>query len=169
METLTVKTRRFYPVPRALLFLLIWWFITNGDPASWWIGIPAVVLALIVSSTMISPVFFVWSEIPRFVAFFLWHSLLGGVDVARRDFSPSLPIAPGLLEYPLRLPPGLPQVFMANAVGLLPGTLSAELQNNVLSVHVLDRRSDVLTELDAVECSVARMFGIPLDNSQAME
>ncbi len=87
------------------------------------------------------------------------HSLLGGADVAWRAFHPGLPIAPDLIEYPLRLPPGLPRVFMANTVSLLPGTLSASLDRSVLKVHVLDSRRGVLAELEAVEQSVARMFG----------
>jgi multicomponent Na+:H+ antiporter subunit E len=91
------------------------------------------------------------------------RSLLGGVDVARRALHPDLPIAPGLIEYPLRLPPGLPQVFMANTVSLLPGTLSAALDRSVLTVHVLDRRTGFLADLKTVEQSVARLFGASLE------
>ena len=90
------------------------------------------------------------------------RSLLGGADVAWRAFHPGMPIAPDFIEYPLRLPPGLPQVFMANTVSLLPGTLSAALDRSVLKVHVLDSRRGVLTELETMERSVARMFGTSL-------
>jgi len=82
--------------------------------------------------------------------------------VAWRAFHPGIPIAPDLLEYTMRLPPGLPRVFMANMVSLLPGTLSAELNRNVLKVHVLDSQQDFLTELEALERSVARMFGVSM-------
>jgi len=51
---------------------------------------------------------------------------------------------------------------MANMVSLLPGTLSAELNRNVLKVHVLDSQQDFLTELEALERSVARMFGVSM-------
>ena len=53
--------------------------------------------------------------------------LKGGVYVAWRAFDPRMPITPELIEYPLRLPPGLPRVILVNMVSLLPGTLSAEL------------------------------------------
>ena len=82
--------------------------------------------------------------------------------MAWRAFHPRMPIAPDLIEYPLRLPPGLAQVFMANTVSLLPGTLSAALERSVLKVHVLDGRKDFLTELESLEQSVARMFGVSL-------
>ena len=147
---------------RGVLFSLIWWVLTDGAAPSWWIGVPAVLLAVAASAALLPPTPFVWYEFLRFVPFFLLRSLLGGADVAWRAFHPGLPIAPDLIEYPMRLPPGLPRVFMANTVSLLPGTLSAALDRNVLKVHVLDRRKGVLTELEAVEQSVARMFGTSL-------
>lgn len=165
MDTITARSRWFYIVSRAGLFILLWWILTDGDSASWWIGVPAVLLALTVSIAMVPSILFVWSELLRFIPFFLLHSLLGAIDVARCAFQPKMPIAPDLFEYPMRLPAGLPQVLMANTVGLLPGTLSTELKGNMLTVHVLDKDTDFLAELEAVERSVARMFGKPLINS----
>ncbi len=154
----TVKNKWSTIISRGILFTLIWWVLTDGTVSSWWIGGPAVVLAVAVGTALIPPVPFMWRRFLRFMPFFFWRSLLGGVDVAWRAFRPSLPIAPTLIDYPLRLPPGLPRIFMANMVSLLPGTLSAALHDNVLTVHVLDRRQDNLAELRAVEHSVARMF-----------
>ena len=149
-------------VSRGMMFLLIWWVLTDGTSSSWWIGVPAVLLAGTVSAALIPPVPIVWFELLKFVPFFLLRSLLGGVDVAWRAFQPNLPIAPDLIEYPLRLSPGLPLVFMTNIVNLLPGTLTAEFDQTVLKVHVLDKRKDFMTELDAVEQRVARIFGTSL-------
>lgn len=151
---------------RGVLFLLIWWMLTNGAISSWWIGIPAVLLAAITSAALLPPVPLAWYPLLRFIPFFLLRSLLGGADVAWRAFHPRIPIAPELIKYPLRLPPGLPQVFMANTVNLLPGTLSAALEQGVMSVHVLDAGKDFLTELRAVEHSVAQIFGTSLKVSE---
>lgn len=90
------------------------------------------------------------------------RSLTSGMDVACRAFHPRVPIAPGVFVYPVRLPQGLPQVTMINMVSLLRGTLSAELGQNVLKVHVLDGRTGFKAELEAIEQSVARMFGAHL-------
>ncbi|MEN8177828.1 MAG: Na+/H+ antiporter subunit E [Pseudomonadota bacterium] len=150
-------------ISRGLLFSIIWWVLSDGSASSWWIGVPAVLLAVIASIALVPPVRLAWVGFIRFVPFFFMHSLMGGADVAWRAFHPDLPIAPDLIEYPLRLPPGLPQVFMANTVSLLPGTLSAELDRGVLQVHVLDRRKDFLAGLEAVEQSVARVFGVSLN------
>lgn len=145
-------------VSRALLFSPLWWALTDGTAGSWWIGAPAVVGAVIISATLVPPLGLVWREVMRFVPFFLWHSLKGGVDVAWRAFHLRMPITPELVEYPLRLPPGLPRVILANTVSLLPGTLSAELGGQVLKVHVLDSLGDFLAELEALEQRVGSMF-----------
>ena len=147
-------------VSRGLLFSLIWWIVTDGAVTSWWIGVPAVLLALVTSVALLPTVHFNWIAFFRFVPFFLVRSLLGGVDVAWRAFRPGMPIAPEFIEYPLRLPQGLARVFMADMVSLLPGTMSTEIGQNCLKVHVLDGRKNMLPELDAVEQGVARIFGI---------
>lgn len=166
MTFLNTKMSYSTIVPRGILFSLIWWSLTDGATSSWWVGVPVVLLAVITSATLLPSAPFVWYEFLRFVPFFLMRSLLGGADVAWRAFHPGMPIAPDLVEYPLRLPSGLPQVFMANTVSLLPGTLSAVLDQNVLTVHVLDNRKAVLAELASLEHSVARMFGTPLKDSR---
>jgi multicomponent Na+:H+ antiporter subunit E len=97
-----------------------------------------------------------------FVPFFLWRSLQGGVDVARRAFHPRMPITPELLDYPLRLPPGLPRVMLANIVSLLPGTLSATLNREVLKIHVLDGEAALLANLDTLEERVGKVCGVSL-------
>jgi multicomponent Na+:H+ antiporter subunit E len=162
MASIKIRTSWFTLLSRGGLFVLIWWVLTDGAASSWWIGVPAVLLAVTVSIALLPPAPFVWSELLRFVPFFLRHSLLGGTDVARRAFQPRMPIAPDLIEYPLRLPPGLPRVFMANVVNLLPGTLSTAFDQHVLKVHILDSGKGFLAELEAVEQNIARMFGSPL-------
>lgn len=148
----------FVILSRAALFSAIWWILAGASPSSWWAGVPAIVLALVLSFVFFPEKQVVWRNIPRFIPNFLLRSLQGGVDVASRAFHPAMPIAPALVEYPLRLSPGLPQVFMANTVSLLPGTLSATIEGNVLTIHVLNSRGDIQAELRKVEDEVARLF-----------
>lgn len=151
---------------RVLLFTLLWVILSGGSPLSWTIGAPAILLAVIASTMLVPPVSLAWSEIPAFIGFFLIRSLAGGADVAWRALHPHMPIAPDLITYPLRIPPGLPQVFMVNTISLLPGTLSVELitemNQSSLTVHVLDRKKQIAIELESVEHRVARLFGVPL-------
>ncbi len=154
---------------RAVLFTLIWWILTDGAMNSWLVGVPVVLFATLVSVQLLPP--FSWSLIGiiRFVPFFLWRSLYAGVDVARRAFDPSLPISPQMYHYRWRLPPGLPQVFMANTVSLLPGTLSAELGDEFLYVHVLDKTGAFASELMILEEYVADLFGLKLITDRSEE
>lgn len=147
---------------RTLLFALLWWILTEGAIDSWLLGAPVVVFAALASEALLPRLSWSLLAIVRFVPFFLWRSLYGGVDVARRALHPRLPISPGLIDHRWRLPPGLPRVFMANTVSLLPGTLSAELDEEHLRVHVLDQTSTFASELTVIEARVARLFGLNL-------
>lgn len=147
---------------RSVPLAAVWWALAEGVPGSWWVGVPAVVMAALASAILMPPVPIVWRELLRFVPFFLRRSLLGGLDVARRAFDPRLPIAPGIIDYGFRLPPGLPRVMLANTISLLPGTLGAGMEGDVLKVHVLDEGQDVAGEIAEVEQAIARLFGIAL-------
>ncbi|HBH35691.1 MAG TPA: cation transporter [Gammaproteobacteria bacterium] len=154
---------------RTLLFALLWWILTQGAINSWLVGAPVVVLAVLASGALLPPISWSLPGIARFIPFFLWRSLYGGVDVARRALNPRLPISPLLFDYRWRLPPGLPRVFMANTVSLLPGTLSAELDKEHLRVHVLDQSGDFISELSVVEARVAKLFGLNLVDGESGE
>lgn len=160
---MNTRTRLSVIASRTFLFALAWWILTEGSTASWWFGAPAVACATLLSVAILPPSPIAWLALLSFVPFFLARSVLGGADVAWRAFHPRMPIAPDLADYPLRLPPGLPRVCMVNAVSLLPGTLSAELDRDTLKVHVLDKRKDFTTEIEAVEQYVAAMFGASLN------
>ena len=140
----------------------MWWVLTDGAVDSWLVGAPVVLFATLVSAILVPP--FSWSvtRIVHFVPFFLWHSLSAGVDVARRALHPRLPISPRLFDHRWRLPPGPPRVFMANTVSLLPGTLSVELAEQSLCVHVLDQTGAYAAQLAKTEVRVARLFGLNL-------
>ena len=147
-------------------FALVWWALTGGTVGSWLVGLPAVLIATLISLALVPP--FSWSltGVVYFLPFFVWQSLRGGTDVAWRAFHPQIPINPGIVKYPLLLPPGLPRVFLINTVSLLPGTLSAELEPDELIVHALDTEQNVLAELKVVEQVVARLFAISLKNGE---
>lgn len=149
-------------VIRAALFALLWWLLTEGQTDSWFFGIPVVILATVFSTVLAPPIPRSIIGLLQFVPFFLSQSLRGGVDVAWRALHPSLPIAPILVDYPLRLPDEQARVFLANTVSLLPGTLSVRLESNNLQLHVLDGNSDYRTELETLERLVAALFMLSL-------
>ena len=56
---------------------------------------------------------------------------------------------------------------MANTVSLLPGTLSAELNDDYLRVHVLDHTGTFALELRVIEEHVANVFDLCLVNEKS--
>jgi multicomponent Na+:H+ antiporter subunit E len=153
---------------RALLFALVWWALAEGD-AAWGFGLPVIFLPLAASLALMPVRPRRWGAVglARFAGFFLWHSLRGGIDVARRALHPRLPLAPDLVEFPLRLSEPGARVFLANTVSLLPGTLSAHLEGRLLRVHVLDATLPVTGMLREVETRVAVLFGTPCSATTA--
>ena len=94
----------------------------------------------------------------RFVPFFIWESLRGGIDVALRTLAPTMRIAPDFAVYRTALQQHEARVLLANCVSLLPGTLTADLQGDRLHVHLLDARVDPHGELRRLERAVGWVY-----------
>lgn len=141
---------------RAFGYAALWAILSGGR--GWGIGVPVIVLSAI-ASAFVSPANR-WSlkGVARFVPYFFWNSLRAGVDVAARALNPALPIDPTVLRYEMQLDSTAARIVMANTVTLLPGTLSADLQGNVLRVHVLNASANFMDMLDTLERRVADLF-----------
>ncbi|HKK93998.1 MAG TPA: Na+/H+ antiporter subunit E [Longimicrobiales bacterium] len=98
--------------------------------------------------------------IVRFSPWFMGQLFRAGIDVSRRALAPSLPVDPDLIEYRIGLPEGIPRIFFVNSISLLPGTFSARLAPDRVTVHRL--APDVASEatLRRLEEHVAALFGV---------
>ena len=151
-----------------MILAALWLVLTGGDASSWLVGAPVIVIAVISFRRVAGPqdgVQLNWFGIVRFVFFFLWRCFTAGMDVARRALSPTISLEPALIERRIGLPQGASRVVFASVINLLPGTLSAGLEDDRVTVHVLDGRHDFERELRVVERRVADMFGIELDSA----
>ena len=145
---------------RILVYGILWVVLTGGRLESLILGVPVVLLAVWVSGRdrrFRSGRFSIPGGL-RFMGFFLKASLVSGFDVVRRALHPRLPLDPDLVAYRLSLTTEAARIFMADAVSLLPGTLSADLADDNLTVHVLDRNTPVRADLKALEKRVAGML-----------
>ncbi|WP_462321478.1 Na+/H+ antiporter subunit E [Halochromatium sp.] len=153
---------------RLLVFALLWWLLTTGQQAAVLFGAPFVFAAALLSTLSrfrahpttdalhpVAPL-----ALLRLIAFFLWNSLLGGIDVALRAFRRPLPLTPDLIDYPLRLPPGPATVLMSGLVSLMPGTLAVICEGH-LRVHVLDRRGHWHRDLERLEQRIGAVYRLP--------
>lgn len=141
-----------------LLFAALWGILSGGK--GWAFGVPVVLLAATVSCALVPATRISLAGLMRFVPYFAWNSLRGGIDVASRAVHPHMPIDPALLRYELQLDDAVARVVMANVVTLLPGTLSADLQGSVLLVHVLNAGGPFPEAFRLLEGRVADLFGL---------
>jgi multicomponent Na+:H+ antiporter subunit E len=144
-----------------LLFALLWFLLSGDDWASWLVGLPAAVLA-----TWSAPQLQASSQsqlnllgLLKFLPYFVWESVLGGIDVASRVVRPKMRLAPGFLEYRMRLTQASARRLFVNSLSLLPGTLAADLDGACLRIHALDLGMDLNQQLEELEWRVAAVYG----------
>ncbi len=147
---------------RFLLYSLVWSTLTGFNPASWILGFPAVLLAVWIS-LMLSPdsgCSLSLGGACSFIPFFLKQSTLSGIDVMRRTLSPRLLVNPGLVSYSTYLPEGLARIFFVNTISLLPGTLSADLTGNRVTIHTIDRELPIWANIQNLELRIAVLLRV---------
>lgn len=144
---------------RSALLGTIWLALTEADPAAL---LPAALLvpAAVWLSLRLLPArrpLALWRlarHLPRFVA----GSLTGGIDVARRALSPSMPLDPGWVAVPLDLSDG-GRVALGAELSLMPGTLAAGSHDGRLLVHLLDRQAGFEAAIPREEAEIAAIIG----------
>lgn len=149
----------------ALLLAALWLALTGLT--DWMFGLAAVALAMM-ASVWLAPMQLTRFSLPgllRFLPFFLYQSVAGGLDIARRALDPALPLEPFDAYYELRLPPGQARTVFIGTVSLLPGTLSRDLQGDRLRVHSI--AGDPAADLATLETRIADLFGLPQPESSA--
>jgi multicomponent Na+:H+ antiporter subunit E len=147
-------------ISRTAILAFTWWALTQGAYDSWQVGLPAILTAICIDYRLSRPKGNRWSlgGFLVYALYFLKLSITGGIDVAWRTYHPRLPLNPAMVEYPLRLTSLSARNLFVCTVSLLPGTLSAELGDNILFVHVLDGGRPFKQELKIIEERVEAVF-----------
>jgi multicomponent Na+:H+ antiporter subunit E len=149
---------------RALAFLVLWLALAGRGAGDLPVGIVVAAAAAWASLRLAPPSGA--SLNPRaalaFSGDFLRLSLLSGLDVARRAFSPTPDLRPGVIETRLDLPPGFARNAFSMIASLLPGTLLTGFDpgdEQKAYVHGLDVRQPIAAELADEEAAFMRMIG----------
>lgn len=152
-------THRRALAARALLYFGVWIIVDqSAKPANLAIGMLAAAAATWASMRLLPPaggrvrLGVLLTLLPRF----LWQSLVAGVDVARRAFSPRLPLAPGFVDYPVRLPRGSARNAFELISSLMPGSVASDETDTRIEFHCLDAQQPVVEQLAAEEQAYAR-------------
>lgn len=144
---------------RALLYFGIWIVIDqSAKPANLAFGVLAAIAATWASMKLLPPaagqvrLAALVLLLPRF----LWQSLVAGIDVARRVFSPGLPLAPGFVQYRTGLPRGAARNAFEAISSLLPGSVPTGETETHIEYHALDVAQPVVEQLAAEEKAYAK-------------
>ena len=155
---------------RFLLFSVVWFILTGSEFESWVIGFPAIVCAVLLSLKLSpsSHVSLTFAGICSFIPFFIRQSALSGIDVMRRALSRRLAVNPGLVSYTTFLPEGSARIFFVNTISLLPGTLSADLQGNRVTVHTIDKNLSIWANMQSLELRIAILWRVTPQQGKAV-
>lgn len=149
---------------RGIAYFVVWMIMAGGELAVVAPGIVVAALATWVSLVLL-PLDPGYAEVRplavlRLALRFVWGSIVAGLDIARRAFSPSLPLKPGYLNYPVGLPQGTSRNLFMSVTSLMPGTLPAGTdESGRLIYHCLDVEQPVLQELGQEEAQLVAALG----------
>jgi multicomponent Na+:H+ antiporter subunit E len=139
---------------RGAMYFALWLIIDQSvKPANLLFGIVAAAAATWTSLWLLPPdtgrvrVGMLLLLLPRF----LWNSLVAGADVARRAFSPSLPLHAGFVDYPVGLPRGSARNAFELISSLLPGSVPTDETEAAIEYHCLDVQQPVVEQLAGEE------------------
>lgn len=92
----------------------------------------------------------------RYLAAFLVALLRANLDMARRVLSPSLPLNPAIVQVRTSLRSPLGRLMLANSITLTPGTLTVDVEDDVLHIHWID--TGAADDLEARSAAIAADF-----------
>jgi multicomponent Na+:H+ antiporter subunit E len=146
-------------VERGAGFFTLWLVLMpSAKPADLAVGAVAAAAATWVSLRLLPPSAgrLRFSALLGLMPHYIWGSVRGGLDVARRALDPRLPLNPGFVQCPLDLPQGLARNTFATITSLLPGTVPCGDQRDGLVYHCLDVDAPVVEQLREEERLLAR-------------
>ena len=149
---------------RLTIITLLWFVLAEGELHYWGLVLIAIFGGAFASLIMIpdSGLSASISGWARFIPYFLMQSVIGGIDVAYRALAPGQRIDPAYVEFHFQIAEEPARVFVANAMTLMPGSLSVDLKEDRLILHVLDPTMPTLEQARTVEMHAARMFRLEL-------
>lgn len=147
------------------LFALLWFVLSEGAASAWIYATVLVPVATAVSLVTLRPRRWDGSPVRRGWAavclggWFIWQSLRGGADVAVRSLRRTVAVDPVRMRVPVRLTSRRARVLLADISSLTPGSLTVDLVEDALEVHVLHREIPVRDTVARLERLVAAVFG----------
>ena len=105
------------------------------------------------------PRFRIWGKIAWYLPWLFTRIVSSSLHITKLILDPRLPIHPRLIRYESKLiePPAV--VLLGNSITLTPGTITAEVNGQVLLVHAMDEVSGEDVTSRRLEAKIADVFG----------
>jgi len=123
-----------------ILLFLVWIGLTNSlDIQELIVGatVAYVVARFFTNDKEIDLKLFVIKYI-KFIPLFFKNLIKSNIEVAKIVLNPKLPINTGIVKLQTSLESDYDKLLLSNAITLTPGTITIELKDNDLYIHVLD-------------------------------
>ena len=105
------------------------------------------------------PRFQLWGRILLFLPWLFVRIVQSSLHLTRLILDPRLPIHPRLIRYESKLQEPSAVVLLGNSITLTPGTITAEVNGQVLLVHAMDEVSGEDVTSGRLESKIAQVFG----------
>ena len=151
---------QFLVVKTTVLFVL--WVMLSGqfDPLHLGLGFALSFFVAWINAghSPFVPRFYIWGKILLYLPWLFTRIMFSSVYLAKLILHPKLPIDPILFRYESKLkdPPAV--VLLGNSITLTPGTITAEVNKNVLLVHAMDQASGDDVTSGRLESKIADVF-----------
>jgi multicomponent Na+:H+ antiporter subunit E len=90
-----------------------------------------------------------------YLVVFFWDLVKSNLDVALRVLKPSLPINPGIVKTKTILKSKMARMILTNSITLTPGTLTVDIEDDILYIHWIDVESD---DIDVATEKIVKKF-----------
>lgn len=105
------------------------------------------------------PRFQLWGRILLFLPWLFLRIVQSSLHLTKLILDPRLPIHPRLIRYESQLLEPSAVVLLGNSITLTPGTITAEVNGQVLLVHAMDDVSSEDVTSGRLEAKIAQIFG----------
>lgn len=105
------------------------------------------------------PRFHLWGRMLLYLPWLFVKIVQSSWHVTRLILDPRLPIHPRLIRYESKLKERPAVVLLGNSITLTPGTITAEVNGQVLLVHAMDEASGEDVTSGRLESKIAKIFG----------
>lgn len=101
----------------------------------------------------------VWARALLYAPYLVWQVILSNWDVLKRVLTPTLPIAPRMVEVPYSTRTAFGTVTYANSITLTPGTVTVEVTEDVMLIHALTAEAADGLKDGSMEAQVKKLEG----------